>query len=126
VAGDICELFKLCSTKQLDTAKDFLSKIDRLPKKKQNYHGDKSDHKVDSGNDKKSSVTIAMEQLTVNDKSLTIDDQCSNSHHGNSESTIKDSTLGMDNEGAVTNSDHNVLHDDDDDDGWEVVKRKKR
>lgn len=116
VASDICELFKLCSTKQLEAARDFLSKVDRSSKKKQDHHGDKCENKVDS-DDKKSSVTMAIEQLSINDKSLTTNDQCSG-HHGNSKSTY---TLGMNNETeetSVTNSDDN--------DGWEVVKKKKR
>lgn len=113
MAGDICELFRLCSTKQLEAAKQFISKIDKL-KKKQGCHGDKSDgHKDD--HKESSSVTMAMGQLSVSDKSLTInDEQCdSDGHHSDS----KHSTLEVD---------HMMVANDDDNDGWEVVKRKKR
>lgn len=106
MAGDICNLFKLCSTKQLETAKDFISKIDKSSKK-QGCHGDTCDGHKDEC--KKSSVTMAMEQLTVSDKSLTINDQySSDGHHGNSETK------------------HSTLEAEDDSEGWEVVKRKKR
>ena len=112
VAGDICELFKLCSTKQLEAAREFISRIDKSSKKPPSCCGDKCDggHKDEC---KKNTVTMAMEQLSVSDNSLTINDQCSDGHHGNSE--------------------HDSLEMKDDrtdtivtDDGWEVVKRKKR
>ena len=115
MAGDICELFRLCSTKQLEAAKLFISKVDKS-RKKQGRHGDKSDgHKNDCKGS--SSVTMAMEQLCVGDKSLTInDEQCdSDGHHSNSDS--KHSTLEVD---------HMMVANDDNIDGWEVVKRKKR
>ena len=116
VAGDICELFKLCSTKQLEGAKDFTSKID---KKKHGCHDDKCD-----GHKDKSSVTMAMEQLSVSDNSLTIhNDQCTNDgHHGNSERD----TLEMDDRNDIIVTDTIVTDTMVTDDGWDVVKRKKR
>ena len=116
VAGDICELFRLCSTKQLEAAKDFISRIDKSAKKKeQSCHGDKCDgHK-----DEKSTVTMAMERLSVGDNTLTINDQCSDGHHGNSEHD----TLEMEDDRTDTILTDTIATEDD---GWEVVKRKKR
>ena len=107
VAGDVCELFKLCSTKQLEAAKDFISRINKSSKKKPSCYGDKCDGQKD-----KSTVTMAMEQLSVSDNSLTINHQCSDGHHGNSEHKMED--------------DRTDTIATDDNDGWEVVKRKKR
>ena len=107
-------MFKLCSTKQLEAAKDF---IDKLSKKKPSCHGDKCDGQKD-----KSTVTMAMEQLSVSDNTLTINDQCSDGHHGNSEHKMEDNrtdTIATDT--IVTDT---IVTDDND--GWEVVKRKKR
>lgn len=108
VAGDICELFKLCSTKQLEAAQQFISKLDKSSVKKHGRHGDTCD------GHKKNSVTMAMEQLSVsdNDSSTINNEHCSSDgHHSNSDS--KQSTEA-------------VLTTVDDNEGWEIVKRKKR
>lgn len=119
MANSICELFKLCSTKQLETAKHFISTFNKSSHEKKS-----NDKSTDHDQDKKSSVTIAMEQLSVSDKSLTINDHhCSVGHHGNSEgSTV---ALGMDDDSLRSRV---VMSEElcEEDDGWEVVKRKKR
>ena len=106
VAGDICELFKLCSAKQLETAEDFISKIDKSSKTKSDGH------KKDCKN---TSVTMAMEQLHVSDNLMTTNDQCKDGNNEQEALRIDDTIDSIATVGTMAT-----------DDGWEVVKRKKR
>ena len=120
VAGDICELFKLCSAKQLEAAEDFISNIDKSSKKKQACHNDRCDG--DKKKCKNTSVTMAMEQLHVDDNLVASNDHCKDGLHGDSEqdtSRIKDDITD-----TIATVD-TMATNDGDNDGWEVVKRKK-
>lgn len=108
--------------KQLEAAKQFISKVDKSSSKIQGCHGDKCDgHKNDCK--ESPSVTMVMEQLSITDKSLTISDkQCnSDDHHSNS-----DHHSNIDSKHSTLDVDHMMVASDDSNEGWEVVKRKKR
>ena len=115
VADQICSLHKLCSTQQLDAAKDLIGRITSIETKKECSHDNKDDITKDSvtmeqqtdGGYHSNDTNKASEQQTVGDTSK-------------DSPTVKMEQLTLQDNSLVPVADSNM------DDGWEVVKKKKK
>ena len=120
VANQICSLHKLCSTQQLDAAKDLIGRITSIETKKECSHDNKDDITKDSvtmeqqtdGGYHSNDTNKASEQQTVGDTSK-------------DSPTVKMEQLTLQDNPLVPVADSN-MDDSNMDDGWEVVKKKKK
>lgn len=120
VADQICSLHKLCSTQQLEVAKDLIGQITSVVTKKECCHDNTDSDVVD--NTSQDSVDIE-QQADHGDNTSKASEKQTDSHHSD---TTKDSPLLKMEQLTLQDNSLVPVTDGNSDDGWEVVKKKKK